>query len=699
MSDDTKQQQRKPSVWRPVLPVPERAPAPKFTHTQRGDPMRIFTYRDVEGRELGYVCHFMRSAGGTAQLTRTWCKNETDGTFAWQWKQFEKLRPLYGAERLDPERLRIVLVVADEYVAEELTPKYGPTGVTLLDPEDPFVAFDVVSWPGGRSKVGEVDFSPLRGKLCAIWMPHSAERFRVGKGDPGSGLLLPLEKQPWRVTARAVRATLLAFGAVPYTIIEAETIEELPDGWDPIRAMDQGWTKRRVVDWMHAHLASAAEIAEANRLAGAPKVSGKGHWTESLLRKEGTGPLLAELHNVRMLLTHDDRWKGVIWLDQFAHRVMKGKPPPYDGGEVGEWGDFDDTMSTDWLGANCQITRLKSALVAEGVQAVAQLNARNPLVDYLKECKAKWVKDGRKPRLDTWLIEYLGAGGAEPDDTAADIAAREAYLALVGRMWLKGAVARALRPGVMFQYVLILEGQQGLGKSSALAILGGDWAMDTPFSLGDKEGWETLQGVWIVEIAELDAMNKADIRTAKTFFSRRKDRFRLPWARRTKEFPRAFIFGGTTNENEYFRDRTGNRRYLPVHCRRHFSRAELERDRDLLFGEAVVAFEAGERLYFNTEEEAAMRIEQSRRMRQDPWFGRIARWLKDPARAGEADPITINRLLANALQMEISRADEHGHATRVGHVLAELGYQRKENKSIPERYHYVKPQGLQEGDR
>jgi len=692
---DTTERQR--SSWRPVLPVPEDAPPAKFHHAVRGDPRKIFVYRDVEGRELGYVCQFIRSAGGVQHITRTWCENEQDHSHAWKWIQFQKLRPLYRAERLDPERLQIVLVVADEWAADELAPKFDEKG-RALDLDHPFLAYDLVSWPGGRSKVGEVDWSPLKGRVCAIWMPHSADRFKVAKGDPQSGALLPLDKQPWRVAARALMETLRHFGAIPISIIEAETTEELPQGWEPIAALNARWDLGRCFEWMQQHFASPAEIAEARRLAsGEPQASGKveGDWTATLLRKDGTGPLLAELHNVRMILTHHQSWREVVWLDQFAHRVMKAKPPPYPKGEIGVWADHDDTMSADWLQSQCQILRLKSSLVAEGVHAVAHLNGRNPLVDYLRACHKKWDKT---KRIDRWLQTYLGAGVPEEGDTEADMERLDEYLRLVGRMWLRGAVARALQPGIKFDYVLILEGQQGLGKSSALSVLGGEWAMDTPFDLGHKEGWESLQGVWIVEIAELDSMNKADVRTAKTFFSRRKDRFRLPYARRSAEFPRTFVFGGTTNENEYFRDRTGNRRYLPVHVKRFYERAALERDRDQLFGEAVAAVESGEALFFTPAEEALVRVEQRKRMRQDPWFGSIARWLVSPERHLDAEPITIRRILAQAVGMEISRADEHGHATRAGHVLAELGYERKENKSIPERYHYVKRQGFKEGD-
>jgi putative DNA primase/helicase len=99
----------------------------------------------------------------------------------------------------------------------------------------------------------------------------------------------------------------------------------------------------------------------------------------------------------------------VIYLDEFSHTVMKAKAPPFEGGSPGEWLDTDDSMAADWLASRCGVLKLKSSLVAEGVQTVAKLNARNPLVDFLK--KLKWDK---KPRLDSWLKDYLLAGPFTP---------------------------------------------------------------------------------------------------------------------------------------------------------------------------------------------------------------------------------------------------------------------------------------------
>ena len=720
MSNATKTQGQR-SNWRPILPVPDGTPGARFTHYVRGEPLKVFTYKDAEGRLLGYVCRFARSAGGIQELTLTWCENEQDKTRAWRWMQFPRLRPVYRADRLDAERLNMMLIVADEWTADELSyvePGAEPTiklspDVKLSGAEAeraareqlqarPFSTYDIVSFPGGRSKIGDVDWSCVRGRVCGIWFPHSAEHFKVKKGDPQAGELIPLERQPWRVAARKLQESLREHGALATFICEAQTTEELPDGWDAIRAMDAGWDIKRLHEWFEQHIASPEERAEAQRLArgaapAAAKASGTDPaWKAKLIREEGVGRLLAELHNVRMILTHDESWRGVIYLDDFAHSVMKAKPPPFEGGQAGEWQDTDDSMSADWLASQCGILKLKSSLVAEAVQTVAKLAAKNPLVEHLNALK--W--DGKK-RLDTWLKKYLHAGPYTADMTEADCKQLDDYLRVVGRKWLLGAVSRALRPGCKFDYVLVLEGQQGLGKSTAFSIIGGDWTMDTPFALGDKEGMETIRGMWVVEIAELDSFNKADSATAKSFFSRTKDRFRLPYAKRSSNFKRTCVFGATTNENEYFRDPTGNRRYWPVRCdRKGYDKAKLAEVRGQLLAEAVAAVVKGEQIWPSAAEERIVRQQQRQREIPDPWVGKIAKFLSDQMVVITPDhPITRERILSECLKVETSRMDERGMATRIGKAMHKLGWEKIDKGSaLPERFCYEKRQSIEEGD-
>lgn len=678
--------QRSKSQWRPILPVPEGTAAARFSHPNRGDPSRIFEYRDMSGAVLGYMCRFIKSTGGAIDLARTFCVNEADQSTAWRWIQFTKLRPMYGAEQLEPDVPQLVVIVQDEFTAME-----------LRNVEE-FKHLTFVSWPGGRKKIGEVDWSPLKSKLVVIWLPHSAERFKVAKDDPQSGELLPLHKQPWRVAAARLAETIKEYHAMPMGIVAAETTEELPDGWSPVRALDEKWTGKQLLEWYQQHLGSDAERALASALAGAPDAPAPtgdpADWKQALIRDPNTQAILAELSNVYLILGNHHKWKGVIYFDDFAHSVMKAAPPPFEKSEAGEWRDHDDSMTAVWFATEVGVRKLRTPLVAEGVQTMAQQQKRNPLKEYL--LGLKW--DGTK-RIGTWLIDCLGAGPFTEDMSQGDIERLQIYLRLVGGYWLMGAVKRALQPGCKFDYVLILEGMQGLGKSSALAVLGGEWAMDTPFALGDKEGMETIRGKWIIEIPELDSFHKAESNMAKSFFARQADDFRLPYARRSQKFKRTCVFGGTTNQLEdYLRDPTGNRRYWPVLTnRKGFDQERLKRDRDQLFAEAVALVLAGGR-YWPTLKEEQLYIQPEQRKREilDPWTSAIAAWLKSAD--SELGPITRIRILREALKIDAARLDEKGMATRVGAAMRKLGYRRIEDKSLPDRFRYEKRQSSEEGD-
>lgn len=673
----------KQSTWVPILPVPDNAPAPPVAHHVRGTARRMFHYRDELGRALGYVCRFATSSGGATSIPLTWCES-AENERAWRWMQFPELRPMFNLDQLAARPEASVLVVFDELSAD--------CARTLMP------GYAAVTWPGGIRKIQEVDWSPLKGRLVAIFPDHGGACFRVAKGDPGGGRFLPRDRQPNVRAAFAIADILRGFQATPYTIVDTGAPEALADGWNLADAMNAGWTAEQTGTWFaeHVSLPWAAKEAPAQTLA-----SGEA-WEAKLLRKDGHGPLLAELYNVRMILTHHAAWRDVIYLDEFAHKIMKRSAPPFDGGEAGEWTDVDDTLTHSWLVCECGMRKLRTSMIAETVQAVAAMNAVNPLTAYLRGLK--W--DGKK-RLDKWLITYLDSGAkASPDDNLQELEQQDKrvrYLKLVGPMWLISAVARALTPGIKVDHVLILEGQQGLGKSSVLAIIGGEWAMDTPFSLSDKEGMEAIRGKWIIEMAELDSFNRAESTTAKTFFTRRQDRFRLPYGKRSQDFERSCVFAGTTNEHEYFRDASGNRRYWPVEfgsC----NQAALERDRDQLLAEAVHRYLAGERFYpTQAEQDRYITPEQDRRQVDDPWLSTIARWLATDG-AGEAIAMNRNRLtmllvLSRALRIDAGRMDQHSMATRVGRCMRKLGYLKRECKALPERFYYEKGQSSDEGHK
>jgi predicted P-loop ATPase len=248
------------------------------------------------------------------------------------------------------------------------------------------------------------------------------------------------------------------------------------------------------------------------------------------------------------------------------------------------------------------------------VNDVAQLNGFHPVRDYLDALQ--W--DG-KPRVDRWLITYAGAEDSE-------------YTRAVSAIKLIALVRRIRQPGCKFDEMLIFEQPtQGTEKSSALAILAvnEDWfADDLPLNVDSKRVIEALRGRWIVEIAELSGMKRADVEHVKALLSRQIDRARMAYGRFTVEVPRQCGFFGTTNKGEYLRDTTGNRRFWPVRVQR-FDLDALRRDRDQLWAEATAREAKDESIRLHRELWPMAAHEQQKRLADDPFVAILNAYLGD----------------------------------------------------------------------
>lgn len=205
------------------------------------------------------------------------------------------------------------------------------------------------------------------------------------------------------------------------------------------------------------------------------------------------------------------------------------------------------------------------------------------------------------PRLDTLFIDYLGAA-----DTP--------YTRAVTRKAFTAAVTRAMIPGSKYDNMLILAGPQGLGKSTLLDKMSRGWFNDSIRTFEGKEASELLQGVWLVEISELDAFRRTDVARIKQFLSLRTDRFRAAYGRHVKELPRCCVFFGTTNTKDFLQDRTGNRRFWPVDVGvapvTKGVWTDLPGEIDQLWAEAKVRWQLGEPLYLSGELEEAAKVKQ-----------------------------------------------------------------------------------------
>lgn len=402
-------------------------------------------------------------------------------------------------------------------------------------------------------------------------------------------------------------------------------------------------------------------------------------WRERLL--EDKGRLQDCRENVFHMLDAHPLLKGLVAFDLFSHRILKLTSPPWDS-EPGEWTTNDDYELALWLTAHEGLVVKGESTIAAGV-AMAAFRARfHPVKDWLNGLAWDGVD-----RLGHWLHECLGTA----DST---------YHRMVGTFFLQGLVARVLDPGCQMDHMVVLEGGQGHGKSSALRVLAGQWFADTPIRIGDKDALLNLAGVLIYEVAELDSFNKAEVTAVKQYVSGRVDRVREPYTRRPVDRPRSCVLAGTTNQHEYFKDPTGSRRFWPVSIPGAVKLDKLREWREQLFAEAVHRFKAGERHYPTREEEKQyFHAEQDSREIVDPWFERIATWLDDPKQE-DTDTFTAADILIKALYVSADRIDGGRQmATRVGIVMHRLGWAKQRDSTGARLWRYVRPKlGAKPGD-
>ena len=328
---------------------------------------------------------------------------------------------------------------------------------------------------------------------------------------------------------------------------------------------------------------SATEgFAAVSSAEASPGEEEDGDWRQLLKVSAKTGMPQGTIDNVWIILEHDPMIRGKFALNKFAGRGEVLAALPWCD-ETGRrlWDDNDNAglywYMEKYYGIN-SCGKIDNALSLH-----SRKHSFNDVVDYLEGLS--W--DGI-PRLDTMLVDYLGAADTE-------------YTRAVTRKAFTAAVARAMMPGVKFDQMTILSGPQGIGKSTLLRKMSRGWFNDSLRTFEGKEASELLQGVWLVEIAELQAFRSSDTNRIKQFVSQQADRFRAAYGRHVKEMPRCCVFFGTTNSKEYLRDRTGNRRFWPVDSGTQAPVkdvfTQLDGEIDQLWAEAVVRWRLGEPLY------------------------------------------------------------------------------------------------------
>ena len=396
---------------------------------------------------------------------------------------------------------------------------------------------------------------------------------------------------------------------------------------------------------------------KADRLNVVNLADRRGDWRDNLARR---GQHFAgDERNVLLALRIAPELEKLVRFNEFQHVVEFARKPPWRNVQLGDhWTDDDDLHLQAWFQRHDIDVRQRN-ICGDCIVTIAKDWIIHPVRDYLR--LLAW--DGES-RLQIWLADYLNAEG--PPD----------YQAAVGVKFLTSAVARVIQPGCQVDHVLALEGPQGIGKSRTVQILGEPWTTDGLPDLHSKDAAIHLGGVWLVELAELAAMRRSETEATKAFLSRRDDRYRPPYARRSVDVARQCVFIATTNEASYLRDPTGNRRFWPVKCGR-IDLPALERDRDQLWAEAVHLFEAGEAWHPTGNEIELTAHEQEQRVLVTELEQNVADFLHRQEQAG-IDEVTTQEVFRTALNVDSTEDVER--AVRLGRQLAEAmqrsGWQR-----------------------
>jgi len=530
------------------------------------------------------------------------------------------------------------------------------TDAPLLDPDEVLATYhnwrDVSSWPtssreaAAPQKATAKQKDPLLkpglvGAFCRAYYPISEaieafvpvyqpcdepNRYTYTDGSTGGGVVIYEDGKfsySFPGTDPASGQTVNAWDLVRLHLFKDQDAAIDPDTSPSLRPSYLAMVQLATNDKRVAAQIVADRAAEASADFDAPveEAPTAENW-QGKLKITGKGGIAQTIENVVTILRHDPKLADCLALNEMAHNIVAKRSLPWrEVKGTSQWIDADDAALRYYLERVYGLSGKDR--IFDAVNVVAAENKFHPVREYLEGCAWDGV-----PRVETLLVDYLGA-----EDNV--------YTRAVTRKTLAAAVARIYRPGIKFDYMLTLRGRQGLGKSALIAKLGGQWFSDTFTTMQGKDAYEQVMGVWIMEVGELAGMRKAEAETIKLYISKQTDRFRPAYGRRLQEFPRQCVFIGTTNETQFLRDTTGNRRFWVVDTPNKPARdmwADLTPETvRQIWAEAVQIYKAGEKLYLPRDIEKKAREVQEAYEEENPRAGIVADYLDRLLPAGWED--------------------------------------------------------------
>jgi predicted P-loop ATPase len=394
------------------------------------------------------------------------------------------------------------------------------------------------------------------------------------------------------------------------------------------------------------------------------------------------GKIVQSIDNARMIIANDYRLAGKIKYNTLAYSTWVFGNLPWDKDDnYREWNNIDDSNLLWFLESEYGIKNTERIMHA--LTIVATQNKFNPVTEFLESLK--W--DGKK-HIENLLPDYLGVDKNE-------------YSIACMKLFMLGAVSRAYQPGCKFDYIIVLVGSQGCGKSSFLKALScnDEWFNDNFNTIEGDKATERLRGMWIVELAELLAVKRAqDVEAIKSFITSTSDTYRPPYGRRTEQRPRRVVFAGSTNNTHFLTDRTGNRRYLPLAVSKEKAKKSLFEDKKSVmedfrqaWAEAMAIYKSGNYQIVLPGELQKIAVDtQNEYLEEDPKVGIIQNYL-DSLKKDEVCALEIYRKALNnvctpttreineihsIMQNSIEGWVKIGKSSRFGEYGVQRGYRR-----------------------
>jgi putative DNA primase/helicase len=611
------------------------------------EPVHTAVYTDPDdGAPVGYVCRYPDPDKPGGKQVRAWTYGRMTGASEdhWYCKQFNRPKPIYRLyEALQRDDAQLIIVAGEKKCDELQVVLPGQV---------------VISWAGGDKQAKHVDWDVLsfrKRKYVFLWpdaddscreaMQHvGAELFRMGYDVR---VVLAKDKPKGWDAGDAINegVPIVAFikaNAVPF--LSPRQVDVLPD-----KALPGNAPPDKVLPdttFTHQNPPTGRPLGHDDMPPEPPAEIQQGKWriddwiNAGLVIKNSVP--VANLSNVALVL--DNIMQDDLWWDEFLGKAMTWTS---DRKGYREWTDEDDTMLTIELQRRCGISGANGNDVRKAAQAHARKHIHNEVMEYLEGLKWDQI-----PRLSHWLEDICNTGPGP-------------YFSQAGRNFFISLVARAFKPGCKVDTMLVLQGKQGAGKSTVLETIGGRWyaiMRDPPES---KDFAITLQGKWLIEIAEMDAFGRSDVRAVKRTLSTSEDRYRPPFGVHAKDHPRRSVFAGTTNRDDWLTDETGARRFWPAEV---FSVDidKLREDRDQLFAEAVAEFRAGATWWEMPSDET--KAQTDHRFDDDPWTDFVMAQVQNKVHASVP-------WILDAIGIETQFQDRKAQQ-RVAAILTHAGWKR-----------------------